>query len=394
MVVVGARCAGAPTALLAARAGCRVLLLDRARFPSDTISTHLVHQPGVAMLARWGVLDAVVATGCPPIESNSYHVADVHLHGASEASAGHTAAFAPRRHLLDQVLVDAALDAGADFRDQATVVDLLWSDSGVCGVRYRSPDGTMHEERCRLVVGADGMRSTVARLVRTPMVLEDPTLTCVYYAYWTDLPVRMELYETPGRFAGIIPTNDDLTVVALYYPQWEFEAVRHDARRAYLENVRRIVPTLSDVRSAHGRFGKLYGMGDQRNFFRAAQGPGWVLVGDAGHHKDSITARGISDAFLQVELLAELVFPHLTDPAKFRDAQAMYEMARDNQMTESYHNTLSVARLAMQEDRVRLLKVIERDQRLVDRYFSIVSGVLSVEAVFTPEVLADAMRVS
>lgn len=392
LVVVGARCGGAPSALLAARAGRRVLLLDRAQFPSDTISTHLIHQPGVALLARWGVLDAVVATGCPPIEENNYHVADVHLNGSSEASAGYAAAYAPRRYLLDQILVDAAVDAGADFRAQATVVGLLSSDYGMCGVRYRTPDGRMHEERCRLIVGADGMRSAVARLAQAPVVLTDPNFTCVYYAYWSELPARMELYETHRRFVGIIPTNDNLAVVALYFPQHEFEAVRHDARFAYLENIRRIVPALNDVRSATSRFGKLYGVGDQRNFFRKAHGPGWVLVGDAAHHKDSITARGISDAFLQAELLNELVLPYLEDNAVLNDALAAYEMARDDRLTESYYNTLSVARLEVQDERIRLLRAIENNQQLVNRYFSIVSGVLSVEDVFTPELLADAMN--
>jgi flavin-dependent dehydrogenase len=238
------------------------------------------------------------------------------------------------------------------------------------------------------------MRSTVARLVRAPMVLEDPTLTCVYYAYWSDLPVRMELYEAPDRFAGIIPTNDGMTVVALYYPQSEFKSVRRNARREYLENIRRIVPALADIPSADDRFGKLYAMGDQRNFFRKAHGPGWVLVGDAAHHKDSITARGISDAFLQVELLAEFMLPHLDDPGDLDEALAAHELECDERLTESYHNTLSVARLEMQNERIRLLKRIERDPVLVDRYFSIVSGVSSVEEVFTPDVLLEAMSLT
>lgn len=386
VIVVGSRCAGAPTAMLAARAGRRVLLLERVRFPKDTVSTHLVHQPGIALLARWGVLDTVIATGCPPIDTGHFHLADVRLHGRSEPSDGQHAAYAPRRYLLDRILTDAAAAAGADFVDQATVVGLLpgvdGDDDSVGGVRYQTPDGVLHEERARLVVGADGMRSTVARLVNAPEVVTDPTLTCVYYAYWPGLPRRFELHERHGRFAGLIPTNDDLTVVAAYFPQKEFETVRHDARRAYLDNVRETVSTLHGESLSDSRFGRLHGLGDQRNFFRKATGPGWALVGDAGHHKDSITARGISDAFLQAQLFADLVLPHTGDPATLADALVRYEAARDDQLTESYYNTISVARLEVTDERIRLLKLIERDQRLVDRYFSVVSGVLSVEEVY------------
>jgi 2-polyprenyl-6-methoxyphenol hydroxylase-like FAD-dependent oxidoreductase len=379
--------------MLAARAGRQVLLLERAHFPRDTVSTHLIHQPGVALLARWGLLDAVVATGCPPVEQSSYHIAGLCLVGSSDAADGQRAAYAPRRYLLDQILTDGAVAAGVDFRDQTTVVGLLADDAGrVTGVRYRTPDGAMHQENCRLVVGADGMRSAVARCAGAPLVVEDPTLTCVYYAYWPDLPVRFELHEAPGRFAGLIPTNDGLSVVAAYFPQSEFESVRHEARKAYLDNVRHTVSTLAGEQLSDSRFGKLYGIGDQRNFFRKAYGPGWALVGDAAHHKDSITARGISDGFLQAQLLADCVTPCLDDQAQLDKALAGYELARDDRLSESYYNTLSVAKLEVLDERIRLLRLIQRDPQLMHQYFSIVSGVLSVEEVYSPELLSQAQQ--
>jgi flavin-dependent dehydrogenase len=306
----------------------------------------------------------------------------VRLRGTSDPSEGQHAAYAPRRYLLDQILVDAAVASGVDFISQATVFDLLSTEDGIDGVRYRTPDGGLHEEHARLVVGSDGMRSTVARLVEAQDVVTDLTLTCVYYAYWSDLPKRFELHEAPGRFVGLIPTNDDLTVVAAYFPQEQFDTVRQDARRGYLDNVRETVTTLGGGAVSDRRFGRLYGTGDQRNFFRKAVGPGWALIGDAGHHKDSITARGISDAFLQAQLFADLVVPHLDEPTSMANALAGFEDARDEQLTESYYNTISVARLAVTDERIRLLKLIERDQRLIDRYFSVVSGVLSVEEVY------------
>ncbi|MFD1050463.1 NAD(P)/FAD-dependent oxidoreductase, partial [Kibdelosporangium lantanae] len=187
------------------------------------------------------------------------------------------------------------------------VVGVLTDENGVTGVRYRTRDGATHEERCRLVVGADGMRSTVATLVDAPVVVDDPTLTCVYYAYWRGLRTGFELHETQDSFVGLIPTNDGLTVVAAYFPQRDFETVRRDARRSYMDQVRGTVRGLRDA--SDNRFDRLHGMGAQRNFFRKAYGPGWVLVGDAGHHKDSITARGITDGFRQAELLTERVTP-------------------------------------------------------------------------------------
>jgi flavin-dependent dehydrogenase len=177
-------------------------------------------------------------------------------------------------------------------------------------------------------------------------------------------------------------------VVSVYFPQAEFETVRRDARRVYAENVARLVPDLRDATPSDERIGKLYAVGDQRNFFRQGHGPGWVLVGDAWHHKDSITARGITDAFGQAQLFASDVVPHVDDPAALRDTLAAYDVKRREQVLESYRNTLSVARLDVQEERIRLLKFIERGPRLVADYFSVVSGVLSVEEVYSPELLA------
>jgi flavin-dependent dehydrogenase len=188
----------------------------------------------------------------------------------------------------------------------------------------------------------------------------------------------------------MIPTNDALTVVAAYFPQREFGTVRRDARRAYLDNLRSTVPGFGGPAAPNSQFGKLYGMADQRNFFRNAHGPGWALVGDAAHHKDSITARGISDGFLQAELLTQRVTPHLDDPPALRDALASYESARDDQLAESYYNTLSVAKLEIKDERLDLLRMMGSDPRLADQYFSVVSGVLSVEQVYSESLLSEA----
>ncbi|MEV4334907.1 NAD(P)/FAD-dependent oxidoreductase [Streptomyces sp. NPDC049597] len=388
-IVVGARCAGAPTAMLLARAGYRVLVLDRASFPSDTLSTHLIHQPGVAALARWGLLETVRASGCPPLDHAVYEVADIRLEGCARGVEGQRAGYAPRRHVLDAILVDAAVAAGAEFRDRCSVTGLLYDDTGrVVGVEGRHGARTF-TERARLVIGADGMRSTVARLSRARYTVQDARLTCAYYGYWQDVPATLELYENPRSWVAAVPTNDGATLVLTYFPQSRFEEVRTDARSAYLDQIRATAPALYDRIDGKRRIERLRGTGDQRNFFRQATGPGWALVGDAGHHKDSITARGISDAFLQAETLVRRVGDLLGgDPLRLDRALRDYAEDRDAALVPGYESTLAVAQLAPHEQRLSLLRAVERDEDLTSIYFDMVAGIETVSALYTPKLLA------
>lgn len=392
-IVVGARCAGAPTALRLARAGHRVLLLERARFPRDTLSTHYLHLPAVARLASWGLLDRLRATGCPPLSRSVYEVSGVRLEGSSPAHLGQSAAYAPRRHVLDTLLARAAAESGAELREGCTVTDLLRDvDGRVTGVAYRDArTGDTVHARAALVIGADGMRSTVARLAQAPYTAEDPKATCAYYGYWTGLPADFELYEQPGSWVGALRTHDDATLVVAYFPQSRFGQVRADPETAYLDTVRRTAPDLYRRLRDARRVERLYGTGDQQNFFRRAAGAGCALVGDAGHHKDSITARGITDAFHQADLLADRVGGPLHDPgdrAGLDAALARYARERDEALDTGYRSTLIVARLQVQHERLELLRVISRDRELTDRYFGTVAGVVPAEELFTPELLA------
>ncbi|MFC4612599.1 NAD(P)/FAD-dependent oxidoreductase [Streptomyces maoxianensis] len=388
-IVVGARCAGAPTALLLARAGYRVLMIDRATFPSDTLSTHLIHQPGVAALARWGLLETVRASGCPPLDRAVYEVADIRLEGCARGVEGQRAGYAPRRHVLDAILVDAAAAAGVEFRDRSSVTRLLHDDTGrVIGVEGKQR-GRSFTERAHLVIGADGMRSTVARLCKARYTAQDPRLTCAYYGYWEDVPADLELYEKPASWVAAVPTNDNATLVLAYFPQSRFEEVRTDTRQAYLGQIRATAPALYERLQGKRRVERLRGTGDQQNFFRQATGPGWALVGDAGHHKDSITARGISDAFLQAETLARRVGDRLGgDPQQLDQALQGYAEDRDASLAPGYESTLAVAQLAPHEQRLSLLRAVERDPDLTAIYFDMVAGIETVNALYTPKLLA------
>ncbi|MGW0808334.1 FAD-dependent oxidoreductase [Nonomuraea sp. NPDC002799] len=386
VIVVGARCAGSPAAMLLARAGYRVLLVDKARFPRDTLSTHYLHQPGVAALGRWGVLDDVVATGCPPIDRIVYQVEDVRLEGCSWGVDGYRTAYAPRRHRLDPVLAAAAVAAGAEFRDGCQVDDLLYDGDRVCGVALRTATGRF-EERARLVVGADGMRSTVAALAGAPILMEDARRSCVYFSYWEDLPATFEVYARSRKLVGTVPTNDGRTLVGAYFPQSEYESVRGDAMTAYLENVRVTAPGLHERLGAARRAERLYGTGDQRNFFRQAAGPGWVLVGDAGYHKDSIGNSGITDAFLQVQSLVDHIGPGLRDESALAAALRGFAADRDERFTGMYHGTLRAAELRTPPERLTMLRAIADRQDLVDHYFATLSGVCEVDDFYTDELL-------
>ncbi len=230
-IVVGARCAGSPTAMLLARPGHRVLLVDRATFPSDTLSTHVIQAPGVGALRRWGLLDQVTGTGCPPIDSYVFDFGPIAFVGTPPPADGGSTAYAPRRHLLDTILVRAAADAGAEVREHFTVDDVVVEDSVVTGIRGHGPGGRTALERARVVIGADGLHSRVARTVGAEAYLTKPKLQFGYYTYWGDLPLRgFHVVSRPDRGWGAIPTNDGLTLVVVGWPITEAHAYRADMR--------------------------------------------------------------------------------------------------------------------------------------------------------------------
>src|SRR5688572_22601793 len=175
VIIVGARCGGSPTAMLLARKGYRVLLVDRATFPSDTLSTHVVQPHGVARLARWGLLDRLIASGCPPTHTYAFNFGPLAITG-SPGTADAPVAYCPRRTVLDKLLVDAAVAAGAELREAFAVDEVLVSDGRVTGIRGHGKDGANVVERAPLVVGADGRHSLVARAVSPEIYNERGTL--------------------------------------------------------------------------------------------------------------------------------------------------------------------------------------------------------------------------
>jgi 2-polyprenyl-6-methoxyphenol hydroxylase-like FAD-dependent oxidoreductase len=390
-VVVGARCAGASAAMLLAKRGRRVLLVDRATFPSDTMSTLYVHQPGVALLDRWGVLDSVVASGCPPLATLKSVVQDVELRGPVARYGTVTANYAPRRYILDQLLIDAAVAAGAEFADATSLSEVLWEDGRAAGVRLRTKDGTETAERTGLVIGADGKRSRVAELVGAPYVVEDPSVSCVYYTGWTGMLCGFETRVRNGSGMAVVPTNDGVTFVITYFPQESFRAIKINPTKAHLGCVRALAPDLFEQVSAGEQAVRLQGTGDQRNFFRKANGPGWALIGDAGLHLDSITAQGITHAFIQASLLSECLGDDLGDRERVDDALARFASQTRNLLADEYKRTLEAASLHIPDSRLEMLREISRDPVLTERYFALLAGIISIDDFLTPE-LAGILR--
>ncbi|MER5878407.1 MULTISPECIES: NAD(P)/FAD-dependent oxidoreductase [unclassified Streptomyces] len=386
VIVIGARCAGSPTAMLFAQQGYRVLLLEKARFPQDTLSSHYIHQQGIALLNRWGLLERIRDSGAQPITHQRYEGPGVRIEGFSLPIDGLRTTYAPRRYVLDPILADGAVAAGVDFQQGCAVNDLLFDGDRVTGVRYTTPAGTVTTEQARLVVGADGMRSLVARKTGAPNVIEHPRMTCTYYSYWSGVPSDFELYERTGRWIGVLPTNDDLTLLMAYFPQEDFGQVRKAVEPAYLDAFRTTAPELYERMQAGERVEQLYGTGHQDNYFRKAYGPGWVLVGDAVNHKDSITARGITEAFVQAQTLTDAIGQNLHEDTALKPALRRYENSLGDEALNHYQGALNVAELKP-EGRTDMLRKLVGHQQHIDRYFSTLSGACSIDDFYNDELL-------
>ena len=385
VIVVGARCAGSPVAMLLARKGYRVLVVDRATFPSDTVSTHLIHPPGVASLKRWGLLDRLTATGCPPIDRYTFDFGPLTLAGAPGTDYS-PFAYAPRRTVLDKLLVDAAGEAGAEVREAFTVEEILVEDGRVTGVRGRGPGGSPVVERARVVVGADGRNSAVAKAVRPEQYHERPPLTCGYYSYWSNLPVNgtFEIYSRPGRGWALCPTHDDLTMVIGGWPYAELAEHRNDVEGALLETFA-LAPAFAErIRDAK-REERFVGT-SVANYFRTPFGPGWALVGDAGYNKDFITAQGITDAFRDAELCADALDQALAGKHRYDEAMGDYRSTRDAQVLPMYEMTAQIAALQPPDPQlVQLVGAMQGNQEANDAFARVNSGATSPAEFFAAE---------
>lgn len=390
-IIVGARCAGAPTAMLLARKGYRVLVVDRASFPSDTISTHMIHAPGVATLKRWGVLDKVIASGCPQVDTYSFDFGPFAIKGTPRPSEGVSVGYAPRRTVLDKILVDAAVEAGAEVRERFTVDEIVVEDGVVVGIRGHDEGGTSVVERARVVIAADGRNSQLAKAVQPLQYNEKPMLQWSYYTYWSGLPVDgFEIFIRPDRGFAAVGTNDGLTMLVVGWPYAESSAYKADPEANYLKTLELAPEFAARVRGAK-REERFYG-GSVPNFFRKPYGPGWVLVGDAGYNKDPITAQGIPDAFSDAERCSTALDEVFTGVRSFDEALSEFHTTRDAHAMPIYEFTTQLATLeAPPVEMQQLLGAVYGNQDAMDSFVSITAGTVSPIEFFDPQNIGQIM---
>ena len=274
-----------------------------------------------------------------------------------------------------------------ELREGFSVQELVVGGGRVTGIRGRGQSGSTVTEEARIVIGADGPHSIVARNVDAPSYDERPSLSCCYYSYWSDVPVDgLEFYSRGSRAIYTFPTNGGLTEVVTFWPIKEFHEYRADIEGNYLKTVD-LVPALADrVRNGH-REERFMGSAEVTNFFRKPFGPGWALVGDAGYQKDAITAQGITDAFSHAELLAEAIDEGFSGRKHLDEALAGYEQQRNEavmpmyEFTCQFHVTLEQPPVEMQQ----LFGALAGNQGETDRFFGTLAGTVPIPEFFSPE---------
>ena len=386
-IVIGARCGGSPTAMLLARKGYRVLMVDRATFPSDTVSTHFVHAPGMAALERWGLRDALAASGCPPIRTYSFDFGPFTIAGSPRDVDGIDEGYCPRRPVLDTMFVHAAADAGAEVREGFTVDELLIEDGTVTGVRGKEADGSTVTEHAKVVIGADGRNSSVAKAVQPEQYNEKPAVGPAFYSYWSGVGssgFEVAVRDRCGMAA--FPTHDDLTLVIVGLPEEEFNAARGHVDDTFLRTVD-LAPALGDRVRSGTREERFHAASDLAGYFRKPYGPGWALVGDAGYHLHPITAQGITDAFLDAERLTDALDAAFAERSTYDEAMAAYHSARDEHVMAMYEMTFDFAQVDQPPppETQQLLGAISGNQQAMDDFVSVQAGTLPIPEFFNPE---------
>lgn len=310
-IVVGARVAGASTAMLLARRGLRVLMVDRRQPGSDTLSTHALMRGGVLQIQRWGLLDRVKEAGAQPVKRTTFHYGDTVETIDLKPSAGIEALYAPRRNVLDSILVEAAAEAGVDIRFGITVQDLLTDQTDrVVGIAARASSGLPVRATAPITVGADGIRSVVARRVGAPVEHQGTGASAIIYSYWSGkIADGYEWFYRPGVSAGLIPTNGGETCVWIGAPRKRFMSeLRRDLEDSFHRILEEAAPeAVGRLESRGRRESRFFGFPGVPGFMRRPYGAGWALVGDSSHFKDPLSAHGITDALRDAEFLADAV---------------------------------------------------------------------------------------
>jgi 2-polyprenyl-6-methoxyphenol hydroxylase-like FAD-dependent oxidoreductase len=384
VLVVGTRCAGASLAMLLARSGHKVLAIDRAHFPSDTVSTHFLWPRTTSFLAKWGLLDKLAATGCPPIERVTADYGPVAVSGRPTSVDGTEVMYSPRRIVLDLLLVEAARAAGAETREGTTFRDLIWEAGRVVGARLQDKDGTVAEERATIVVGADGIWSPVGRAAGAATDIHHESLTCGYYAYWAGVPTTgVEFYVRPGRDILVFPTHDGLTCIWAGRCHVDWSTYRANVEGVYRDIIA-LAPGLARRLAAARQASPFRGTSKLPNFYRRSFGKGWALVGDAAYHRDPLPGMGIGDAFLGAELLANAIQAGLAGNSDLHDELGRYQAAFRERTMRVFEYTLRAAALKDPGPTIPLYAKIAQSPEETERFMDVLAGTTDFKQFFNP----------
>jgi flavin-dependent dehydrogenase len=389
-IIVGARCAGSPLAMLLARKGYSVLLLDRAHFPSDMrMSTHLIHQPGISRLKRWNLLERIESSGCPAITGYKYDLGSFTLTGCPPAHEDARVAYAPRRTVLDKILVDAAVESGAELREGFSV-ETVTSDNGrVTGIRGSLLNGRAVTEQARILVGADGMNSLVARCVRAQQYNQVERRQLTYFSYWSNVEIEgLEFYPRDYRAIYGWNTNDGLALVGVNWALKQFSRLPAAIEESFFAVVDQAAPSLA-ARLRAGRREERWSGGSIPGFFRKPYGSGWALVGDASYKMDPCTAAGITDAFRDAELLAAAIDDGFASRRPLGQALADYERQRDAMAMPIYEFAGQSALLEPLTPQMKQLLVALKDNQVeTNRFFGLLAQTTPVPEFLNPDNLS------
>ena len=386
VIVIGARCAGASTALQLARKGHRVLMVDRATFPSDIPHGHFIHQEGPSRLKRWGLLQHIEASGCPGVDSVTTHIGDFMLESTGVSLDGMGMGYGPRRKVLDQILIDAAVSAGAELREGCTVEGFVLEDDRIAGIRARDASGNVFTERATVTVGADGRNSRLARFVKAPTYEDAPTLLVLFL-----LLLEWHGPAGPAHVRAAEPGD-------VWFPHERFavRGVHRSAHRGGLADEGR------HGRALHGNGGtgaefyerlragrreeRFYGAADLPNFFRKPHGAGWALVGDAGHHKDPWMALGVNDALRDAEYLADALDDAFSGRDTLEGALPRYEQRRNESTMRAYRENLNAAtHMKPPNESYQMRAALRGNPEDTRHFFRAYFGVVPRESFFNSE---------
>ena len=386
-IVVGARCGGAPTAMLLARQGYKVLLLDSAKFPSDIPHGHFIHRHGPRLLKKWGLLDRIVASGCPAATSISMEIGGLTLVGCDLTIDGVALGYGPRRKILDTLLIEAAVEAGAEFRPGALVEGYLVEDDQIVGIRGRQRDGNApFTERATLTIGADGRNSALARFVKAETYEAAPTAAVWSFSYWSGIQAKgLEGYVREDSAIFVHPTHNDLVAVFVGTPIDELEQVRADTDGERMRALN-AVPAIGERLRAGKREERWYGAADLPNFYRKPYGRGWALIGDAGLHKDPFLALGICDALRDSELLVTALDDGLSGREPMEQALSDFERRRNDASREDFAENLRFARFeSIPPELLAVRAAIRGNQETINQMYMAREGMIPREAFFNRE---------